>query len=115
MITQTFQVAIRYFPEILIPWKLSGNFLGKNPEDVWDFKETVWDIPNVKSHHPEKTLHPCQFPIELIQRLTLALTDKSDVVIDPFAGVHSAGCAAAFLNRLVLGVSLKAAEAQLLI
>ena len=52
--------------------EVSGQFLGKNPEDVWDFKETVWDIPNVKSHHPEKTIHPCQFPIELIQRLSLA-------------------------------------------
>lgn len=86
--------------------ELSGNFLGKNPEDVWDFKETIWDIPNVKSHHPEKTLHPCQFPIELIQRLTLALTDKNDVVIDPYAGVHSAGCAAAFLDRKYMGSEL---------
>ncbi|MCY4262989.1 MAG: site-specific DNA-methyltransferase, partial [Candidatus Dadabacteria bacterium] len=35
--------------------KLSGNPLGKNPSDVWAF-------PNVKSNHPEKTEHPCQFP-----------------------------------------------------
>lgn len=86
--------------------EVSGQFLGKNPEDVWDFKETVWDIPNVKSHHPEKTIHPCQFPIELIQRLTLALTDKNDVVFDPYAGVHSTGCAVAFLNRKYIGSEL---------
>ncbi len=86
--------------------EISGNFLGKNPEDVWDFKETIWDIPNVKSHHPEKTIHPCQFPIELIQRLTLGLTNKGDLVFDPYAGVHSAGCAAALLDRKYIGGEL---------
>jgi len=86
--------------------EISGQFLGKNPEDVWDFKETVWDIPNVKSHHPEKTLHPCQFPIELIQRLTLALTNKNDLVFDPYAGVHSTGCSSALLGRRYIGSEL---------
>ena len=36
--------------------KPSGNPLGKNPSDVWD-------MPNVKSNHVEKTEHPCQFPV----------------------------------------------------
>jgi len=86
--------------------EISGNFLGKNPEDVWDFNETVWDIPNVKSHHPEKTVHPCQFPIDLIQRLILALTNKGDVVFDPYAGVHSTGCAATLLDRKYIGAEI---------
>jgi adenine-specific DNA-methyltransferase len=46
--------------------QLSGNPLGKNPEDVWP---DVWNIPNVKSNHVEKTTHPCQFPVGLIERL----------------------------------------------
>ena len=50
--------------------RLSGNPLGKNPADVWD-------IPNVKHNHPEKTAHPCQFPLELAERLVLALTDQA--------------------------------------
>jgi len=79
--------------------KTSGRFLGKNPEDVWE-------IPNVKSHHPEKTIHPCQFPIALIQRLILALTNKEDLVFDPYAGVHSSGCAAALLDRKYIGSEL---------
>lgn len=62
--------------------QLSGNPLGKNPSDVWD-------IPNVKSNHPEKTEHPCQFPIELVERLVLSMTNKNDLVIDPFMGVGS--------------------------
>ena len=71
---------------------LSGNPLGKNPEDVWD-------IPNVKNNHPEKTNHPCQFPIELIERLVLSMTNPGDIVLDPYLGVGSAVCAAVIHNR----------------
>ena len=60
--------------------KPTCNPLGKNPSDVWDvliedWKNEIWEIPNVKHNHPEKTLHPAQFPIELIERLVLALTN----------------------------------------
>ena len=75
---------------------LSGNPLGKNPEDVWG-------IPNVKSNHVEKTNHPCQFPVGLIERLVLALTNPGDLVFDPFAGVASAGVAAALHKRRFWG------------
>lgn len=79
--------------------QLSGNPLGKNPEDVWA-------IPNVKSNHIEKTDHPCQFPVGLIERLVLALTNKGDLVFDPFAGVGSAGVAAALHGRRFWGCEL---------
>ena len=87
----------------------SGNPLGKNPEDVWDivlqdWEEQIWDIPNVKSNHPEKTVHPAQFPIELVQRLILALTNENDVVLDPFGGVGSSALAALLLNRKAISV-----------
>jgi adenine-specific DNA-methyltransferase len=67
--------------------KLSGHPLGKNPSDVWI-------IPNVKANHVEKTIHPCQFPVELVERLVLALTDPGDNVFDPYMGVGSAVVAA---------------------
>ena len=76
--------------------KLSCNPLGKNPSDVWE-------IPNVKSNHPEKTSHPCQFPIELIERFTLSMTNPGDTVLDPYAGVGSALCAAVLHNRKGFG------------
>jgi len=79
--------------------QLSGNPLGKNPEDVWD-------IPNVKSNHVEKTDHPCQYPVGLIERLVLALTNPGDLVFDPFAGVGSAGVAAAIHKRRFWGCEL---------
>ncbi len=59
-------------------------FLGKNPSDVWEFLAQEWDellrdIPNVKSNHPEKTIHPCQYPIELVERCVLALLIRTFV------------------------------------
>ncbi len=53
----------------------SSHPLGKNPEDVWDMDLDVWEIPNVKGNHVEKTEHPCQFPVGLAERLILALTN----------------------------------------
>ena len=74
--------------------KPSGNPKGKNPTDYWevlleDWEQEVWDVPNVKANHPEKTIHPCQFPVELVERCILALTDEKDRVYDPFSGVGS--------------------------
>jgi len=74
----------------------SCNPLGKNPGDVWV-------IPNVKHNHTEKTVHPCQFPIELVERLVLALTNKDDLVVDPYLGVGSAACAAVLHGRRAAG------------
>ena len=86
----------------------SGNPLGKNPSDVWklmvhEWESSLWDIPNVKSNHPEKTIHPCQFPIELVERCVLAMTNEGDWVLDPFSGVGSAMLAAARHNRRAMG------------
>lgn len=89
--------------------KPSGHPLGKNPSDIWriilrDWEKELWDIPNVKSNHPEKTIHPSQFPIELAERLVLALTNEADVVFDPFVGVGSSIIAALLHNRIGVGV-----------
>ena len=79
--------------------ELSGNPLGKNPSDVWE-------IPNVKANHIEKTIHPCQFPVELIERLVLSLTNEGDIVFDPFMGVGSTAIAAILHNRRVFGAEI---------
>ncbi|HVU13142.1 MAG TPA: site-specific DNA-methyltransferase [Phototrophicaceae bacterium] len=86
----------------------SGNPKGKNPSDIWevvaqDWETCLWDIPNVKSNHPEKTIHPCQFPVELVERCVLALTDEEDWVFDPYAGVGSSLIAGLMHNRRVIG------------
>lgn len=76
--------------------KPSGNPAGKNPGDVWD-------MPNVKSNHIEKTGHPCQFPVGLVERLILALTHEGDLVVDPYVGVGSTPAAAVLRNRRAAG------------
>lgn len=76
--------------------QLSGNPLGKNPGDIWIF-------PNVKNNHVEKTIHPCQFPVELVERLVLSLTDEGDNVFDPYMGVGSSIVAAIKNNRIGYG------------
>ncbi|NIM06361.1 MAG: site-specific DNA-methyltransferase [Armatimonadetes bacterium] len=79
--------------------KFSGNPRGKNPGDVWIF-------PNVKSNHVEKTIHPCQFPVELPERLVLALTDVGDLVVDPYAGVGTTLVAAVLHGRKAAGTDI---------
>ncbi len=79
--------------------QISSNPKGKNPEDVWCFDEQIWRIPNVKGNHKEKTIHPCQFPVGLVERLVLALTKPRGLVFDPFCGVGSAGVAAVLHGR----------------
>lgn len=91
--------------------KPSGNPLGKNPSDFWVFSSEVafqedllWSLPNVKSNHPEKTPHPCQFPSELAERCVLAFTDKGDVVLDPFVGAGTSVIAAMKHERIGVGI-----------
>jgi adenine-specific DNA-methyltransferase len=76
--------------------QLSGNPLGKNPGDVWIF-------PNVKNNHVEKTEHPCQFPVELVERLVLSLTNRNDRVFDPYMGVGTTVVGAIKHGRYGLG------------
>ncbi|MXY51620.1 MAG: site-specific DNA-methyltransferase [Gammaproteobacteria bacterium] len=79
--------------------KLSGNPKGKNPTDVWEF-------PNVKNNHVEKTDHPCQFPVELVERLVLSMTDPGDAVLDPYMGVGSTIIAALMHGRCAYGCDI---------
>ena len=79
--------------------KLSGNPLGKNPGDLWI-------IPNVKHNHVEKTDHPCQFPVELVERLVLSMSRPGDIVLDPYLGVGSTAIAALKHHRRIYGAEI---------
>jgi len=80
--------------------ELSGNPLGKNPSDVWD-------IPNVKANHIEKTEHPCQFPCAIPQRLIRALTLEDGIVLDPFMGSGTTALAAFIEGRRFIGAEIQ--------
>ena len=79
--------------------KYSCNPLGKNPGDTWS-------IPNVKCNHVEKTNHPCQFPVELIERLVLSMTNEGDWVLDPFLGTGTSIIAAIRHDRKGAGAEI---------
>lgn len=80
--------------------KYSGNPLGKNPSDVWE-------IPNVKANHVEKTLHPCQFPVALAQRLVRALSPTGSRIFDPFIGSGTTAIAAIIEKRKFVGCEIE--------
>lgn len=86
--------------------ELSGNPLGKNPGDVWD-------IPNVKSRHPEKTAHPCQFPIALARRFVRSLSRPGAQVIDPYMGSATTGVACLLEGRNFNGCDIENSYIQL--
>jgi adenine-specific DNA-methyltransferase len=79
--------------------ELSSNPMGKNPADIWD-------IPNVKANHVEKTAHPCQFPVALVERLVLGLTNPGQNVLDPYMGVGSSAIAALKHRRNAYGCDI---------
>jgi adenine-specific DNA-methyltransferase len=86
----------------------SGNPLGKNPGDVWD-------IPNVKNNHVEKTIHPAAYPIELVERFILSLTQPGDLVFDPYMGSGSSGCAALLHGRRTAGAETMSEYIEIII
>ena len=98
--------------------QVSGNPLGKNPSDIWeiieqDWDRAMWNIPNVKSNHPEKVDHPCQFPIELVERCVLALTEENSWVLDPFSGVGSTVIGAIKNKRNAIGIEKEEAYCKI--
>lgn len=80
--------------------ELSCNPNGKNPSDVWE-------IPNVKNNHIEKTEHPCQFPVGLIERLILSMTKENDIILDPFVGSGTTFVASILNNRKCVGAEME--------
>ena len=81
--------------------ELSSNPLGKNPGDVWLFQ-------NVKHNHEEQTVHPAQFPEDMIARIVLSSTDEGDVVLDPYMGTGTVAVVARDHGRHYLGAEMDA-------
>jgi adenine-specific DNA-methyltransferase len=72
---------------------------GKNPGDIWLFR-------NVKHNHEEQTIHPCQFPEDLIARIALATTNKGHIVLDPYMGAGTVAVVSRDQGRHFLGAEL---------
>ncbi len=80
--------------------KLKCNPLGKNPSDVWLFPKVTSGTDRAS---PERTEHPAQFPVAVIERIIRACSNSSDLILDPFMGSGTTAVVASGLGRPVLG------------
>lgn len=67
--------------------------LDKVPEDYWT------DIEQLNREDSERVGYPTQKPERLLKRIISALTDESDIVMDPFGGGGTTASVAQRLNR----------------
>ncbi|MBF8265439.1 MAG: DNA methylase N-4/N-6 domain protein [Dehalococcoidia bacterium] len=83
---------------------LKCNPLGKNPSDVWQ-------IPKVTSgknrSSKERTSHPAQFPIALIDRIVKVGSNEGDIVMDPFFGSGTSAIVAIANKRKFIGFEIE--------
>ena len=80
--------------------ELSCNPKGKNPGDIWLFR-------NVKHNHEEQTIHPCQFPEDLVARIILATTQNNDIVFDPYMGSGTVAVVSKNYERNFIGAEIE--------
>lgn len=84
--------------------KLKCNPLGKNPTDVWQFPKVT---SGMNRSADERTPHPAQFPLAVIERIIKACSNPGDVVLDPFLGSGTTAEAALNSGRLVIGFEIR--------
>lgn len=83
--------------------KLKCNPLGKNPSDVWQISKVTSGKNRSSS---ERTPHPAQFPLEMVDRLIKSSSNEGDLILDPFMGSGSTAESALKNNRQVIGFEL---------
>jgi len=84
--------------------KLRCNPLGKNPTDVWQFPKVT---SGSKRSSKERTAHPAQFPLSVIDRVIKVSSNEFDIVFDPFSGSGTTGIAANGNYRIYIGTEIK--------
>jgi adenine-specific DNA-methyltransferase len=83
--------------------KRKVNLAGKNPGDVWSFPK-VTSGRNRSS--AERTPHPAQFPLAVVDRIIKGCSQNDALVLDPFMGSGTTAEAAMRLGRPVVGVEM---------
>lgn len=84
-------------PEILIPSDRQTKYNDKRAIAGGKIPEDVWDIPRLCGTHKERTLHPCQLPEALVERVVRVASNPGGLVLDPFCG---SGTTAVVCKRL---------------
>lgn len=92
-----------------------GNQPYKNPTDKRIAKRIAdgktarlydwWNINQVKNVSKDKTAHPCQMPIEVMENI-IKIIPENLTIVDPFMGSGTTGVACKNLNRNFIGIEL---------
>jgi len=64
-----------------------------------------WNINQVKNVSKDKTSHPCQMPLEVMERI-IGLLPKDKLIVDPFCGSGTTLLACKNLNRNFIGIDI---------
>lgn len=73
----------------------------------------LFDVPITKSSERQLGKHPAQKPLEVLNYLTLALTNDNDTIIDPFLGSGTTAVSAIQNRRNFVGIEEKFEYLQL--
>ena len=65
-----------------------------------------WDIPYLNPKAKERVGYPTQKPIILLERIIELVTNKGDLVLDPFCGSGTTCIAAKLLDRNYIGIDI---------
>lgn len=79
------------------------NLAGKNPGDVWSFPKVTSGRDRSSK---ERTSHPAQFPLAVIERVLKGSGRPSGLVLDPFMGSGTTAEAALRLERNAIGFEI---------
>src|SRR5579875_2809961 len=102
-------------PEVKYPHqkkngKLRCNTIGKNPSDVWQIAKVTSGKDRAS---PERTPHPAQFPLDLVNRIVLGFSNPGEVVLDPFVGSGTVAVSCLGQGRRVIGIEIEPGYCQL--
>jgi site-specific DNA-methyltransferase (adenine-specific) len=68
--------------------------------------KTVWSIKPPAKNEKLHGKHPTQKPVELLDRIIRASTNRDDLILDPFCGSATTGVAALQNSRRFIGIDL---------
>jgi adenine-specific DNA-methyltransferase len=92
--------------------KLKCNPLGKNPSDVWILPKVT---SGANRSSKERTEHPAQFPVAVVERIIQASSRPGDLILDPFMGSGTTALVASKLGRKVIGFELSSRYLDLIV
>lgn len=84
--------------------KIKVNPIGKNPSDVWEFPKVTSGAGRASK---ERTPHPAQFPIAVIDRIILGCSNPNDLIMDPFLGSGTTAAVAIRRGRYCVGFEIR--------